>query len=86
MARRKSAVRKTRFTLWLPTETTHQLERLQRTMGKGSVAEVVREAIDVYGALLAARERGVELYYEDQKAEETGRIWLLPGPVPGGRR
>jgi hypothetical protein len=71
-----------RFTLWLPTATADELERLQTVMGKASIAEVVRDAIDVYTSLLKARDRGVRLYFEDDETGEEGRIWLLPGPPP----
>jgi hypothetical protein len=73
---------KTRFTFWLPLATTEHLERVQHAMGKASVSEVVRDAIEVYISLLKARERGVRLYFRDEKAGEEGRIWLLPGPPP----
>jgi len=71
-----------RFTLWLPTATAEELERLQSVMGKASIAEVVRDAIDVYTSLLNARDRGVRLYFEDEETGEEGRIWILPGPPP----
>ncbi len=71
-----------RFTLWLPTATAEELERLQSVMGKASIAEVVRDAIDVYTSLLNARDRGVRLYFEDEQTGEEGRIWILPGPPP----
>ena len=29
-----------------------------------------------------ARDRGVHLYFQDEKTGEEGRIWLLPGPPP----
>ena len=74
---------KARFTLWLPDSTTEELERLQLKLGKGSVAEVVRDAIEVYRSLLQARDEGVRLYFRDDKTGEEGRIWLLPGPPPG---
>ena len=73
---------KTRFTLWLPQATIAQLERIQRAMDKASVAEVVRDGIEVYLSLLKARDRGVRLYFEDEKTGQSGRIWLLPGPPP----
>jgi hypothetical protein len=38
--------------------------------------------IEVYVSLLEARERDVRLYFNDEKTEEEGRIWLLPGPLP----
>ena len=82
MSPRKPSDDKTRFTLWLPQTTIEQLERVQRSMDKASVAEVVRDAIEVYTSLLRARDRGVRLYFEDTKSGETGRIWLLPGPPP----
>ena len=34
-----------RFTLWLPTATAEELERLQTEMGKGAIAEIVRMPI-----------------------------------------
>ena len=58
---------KTRFTLWLPEATAAQLEELQHAQGKGSLAEVVRDAIEVYLSLLNARDRGVRLYFHDQE-------------------
>ena len=73
---------KTRFTFWLPDATAEQLENLQRSQGKGSLAEVVRDAIEVYVSLLEARDRDVRLYFNDEKTGEEGRIWLLPGPLP----
>lgn len=82
MTRKKSAVGKTRFTLWLPGETLAHLEELQKKTGKSSIAEVVRDAIEVYGSLLKSREDGVELYFKDKQADEFGKIWLLPGPAP----
>ncbi len=71
-----------RFTLWLPTATAEELERLQSVMGKASIAEVVRDAIDVYTSLLNARDRGIRLYFQDEESGDEGRIWLLPGPPP----
>jgi hypothetical protein len=73
---------KTRFTLWLPEATAAQLEELQHAQGKGSLAEVVRDAIEVYLSLLGARDRNVRLYFHDEKSGDEGRIWLLPGPPP----
>jgi metal-responsive CopG/Arc/MetJ family transcriptional regulator len=73
---------RTRFTLWLTQETLDELERVQRNLDKGSVAEVVRDAIEVYLSLLKARDRNVRLFFEDKKSGESGRIWLLPGPPP----
>lgn len=73
---------KKRFTLLFPLATAEQLERLQLAMGKASIAEVVRDAIEVYTSLLSARKEGVRLYFEDEKTGEKGRIWLLPGPPP----
>jgi hypothetical protein len=60
------------------------LEKLQHELGKVSVAEVVREALEVYSSVRLARRRGVSLYFEDSKTGEKGRIWLLPGPPPVG--
>ncbi len=71
-----------RFTLWLPTATADELEHLQTAMRKGAIAEIVRDAIDVYLSLLKARDRGVQLFFKDDKAKKEGPIWLLPGPPP----
>jgi metal-responsive CopG/Arc/MetJ family transcriptional regulator len=73
---------RTRFTLWLTRETLDELERVQRGLDKGSVAEVIRDAVEVYLSLLKARDRNVRLYFEDKKSGESGRIWLLTGPPP----
>lgn len=82
MTRRKSTTEKSRFTLWLPADSTAELARLQELLGKASIAEVVRDAIDVYSRLLEARKQGVELYYKRADSEEEGVVWVLPGPVP----
>ena len=79
---RKARAPKERFTLWLPTEMIRRLERLERKTGKESIAEVIREAIQVYDSLQTAREQGVELFFEKRETDEQGRIWLLPGPPP----
>lgn len=79
---RKSGSNKTRFTMWLPDEILKELTRQQDATGKGSLAEVVREAIEVYRSLLRAQAEGLNLYYEDAQTGEQGRIWLLPGPPP----
>ncbi len=73
---------RTRFTLWLTQETLDELGKTQRRLEKGSVAEVIRDAIEVYLSLLQARERDVELFFESKKTGKSGRIWLLPGPPP----
>jgi len=73
---------RTRFTLWLTKETLDELERVQRSLDKGSVAEVIRDAVEVYLSLLKARDRNVRFFFEDKKSGESGRIWLLPGPPP----
>lgn len=46
------------------------------------MAEVLREAVEVYRSLLQAREQGMNLFFEDANSGERGRIWLLPGPPP----
>lgn len=79
---RKAGAEKERFTLWLSTETLTQLEKLQHASGKESLAEVVRDAINVYSSLCTAREQGLELLFESTDSGEKGRIWLLPGPPP----
>ena len=84
MATRKAGMKKARFTLWLPEDTIEDLQKLQQELGKVSVAEVVREALEVYSSVRLARKRGVNLYFEDTKTGEKGRIWLLPGPPPVG--
>ena len=83
---RKPGPEAARFSLWLPEVVMKQLERIQKQTGKGSVAEVVREAIDTYTSLLKAREQGVELFYENTQSGDNGRIWLLPGPPPTSRK
>lgn len=84
MSGRKAGTKKARFTLWLPQDTIDDLHKLQDELGKVSVAEVVREALEVYSSLRIARKRGVSLYFEDSKSGDKGRIWLLPGPPPVG--
>jgi hypothetical protein len=81
-ARKTRDENKTRFTVWLPAGTDKELERLQRELGKLSVSEVVRDAIDVYISLLKSRDKGVRLYYIDESTGQEGRVWLLPGPPP----
>jgi hypothetical protein len=82
MSPRHAGAKKTRFTLWVPDDTLRDLKRLQKLTGKESVAEVIRESIMVYSDLLKARGEGVDLFYQDSKSGESGRIWLLPGPPP----
>jgi hypothetical protein len=82
MSARRFSDNKSRFTLWLPTATIQQLERIQQSMDKAAVAEVIRDAVEVYLSLIKARDRGVRLYFHDEKSGESGRIWLLPGPPP----
>jgi hypothetical protein len=84
MSPRRAGTKKARFTLWLPQDTIDELEKLQQELAKASVAEVVREALEVYSSLRTARKKGVSLYFEDSKSGEKGRIWLLPGPPPVG--
>ena len=79
---RASGKKKARFSLWLPDEVLKDLTRQQEATGKGSIAEVVREAVEVYRSLLLAREEGVNLYFEDSNTGERGRMWILPGPPP----
>jgi len=86
MSPRNTGTAKSRFTFWLPDETQKQLKRLQVATGKESVADVIRDAISVYKELLKARENDVELYFEDRKTGESGRIWILPGPPPVSSR
>lgn len=82
MSPRHAGAKKTRFTLWLPDEVLKDLKRLQALTGKESVAEVIRESIMVYNDLFKARKQGVDLYFQDADTDESGRIWLLPGPPP----
>lgn len=77
---------KSRFSLWLTDESISTLKRQQRTSGKGSLAEVIREAVEVYRSLLQANEAGVQLYFHDSLSGERGRIWLLPGRLCSARR
>jgi hypothetical protein len=81
-ARKTHEQDRTRFTLWLTQERLDALEQARVNLDKGSVAEVVRDAIEVYLSLLEARDRDVELFFESKKTGESGRIWLLPGPPP----
>lgn len=75
---------KSRFTLWLPDTMMEQIADLQRRHHKENAAEVVREALNVYLELLRARDDGVELFFADAKRKESGRVWVLPGRMPGG--
>jgi len=72
--------------MWLPDEILKELSQQQKATGKGSLAEVVREAVEVYRSLHQARAEGLNLYFEDVKTGEKGRIWLLPGPPPARQR
>ena len=71
-----------RFTLWLSASTMQQVEKVQRSMDKATAAEVIRDALEVYLSLIKARDRGVRLYFQDEKTGDSGRIWILPGPPP----
>ncbi len=82
MAKRATRKGKARFTMWMDATTLEQLERLQTATGKGSVADVVREAVTVYAAMVTAHERGVRLSFEDRNSGEKGRVWLVPGGSP----
>ena len=79
---RNPGTKKTRFTMWLPDDVLEELTRQQQATGKGSLAEVVREAVEVYRSLLQAKADGIDLFFEDSATGEKGRIWLLPGPPP----
>ena len=79
---RTSGLKKTRFTLWLSDDVLADLTQEQEATGKGSVAEVVREAVEVYRSLLQAKEQGLDLFFEDASTGEKGRMWLLPGRPP----
>lgn len=79
---RNPGSKKTRFTMWLPDEILKELSHQQHATGKGSLAEVVREAVEVYRSLQQAKAEGLSLYFEDAITGEKGRIWLLPGPPP----
>jgi hypothetical protein len=82
MARAARKPGKTRFTLWLPDLTHEKLSKLQQETGKDAVADVIRDAIEVYDSLRQASAQGVDLYFENRKSGSKGRIWLLPGPPP----
>ena len=58
------------------------LEKMRLATGKGSVADVVRDAVSVYSSLMTANQRGVRFTFERRKSGEKGQIWLLPGPSP----
>lgn len=62
-----------------------ELTSQQEATGKGSVAEVVREAVEVYRSLLRAKAEGLNLFFESPEGEK-GRIWLIPGPPPVSRK
>ena len=81
---RHEGAKKTKFTLWIPDRAMADLQKLQDSTGKESIAEVVREAITVYTDLLKARDKGVDLYFHDRKKGSSGPIWILPGPPPAG--
>lgn len=83
---RTSGLKKTRFTLWLSDDVLKELTRQQELTGKGSVAEVLRDAVDVYRSFLQARDQGWNLYFEDSVTGEKGRVWLLPGPPPARQK
>lgn len=76
---------KTKFTLWIPDTVMADLQRLQESTGKESIAEVIREAIYVYRDLLQARAKGVDLFFES-KDGKSGPVWILPGAPPTKRR
>lgn len=80
---RERGVKKSRFSLWLPDQMLSEVARLQKVQGKEAAAEVVRDALNVYFELLRSRERGVELFFADADSGEKGRIWVLPGRLPG---
>jgi hypothetical protein len=79
---RRIGSKKTRFTLRLPDELISVLTYQQEAAGKGSLAEVIREAVEVYRSLLQAKDPGLQLYLQDSVTGESGRMWLLPGPPP----
>ncbi|QDV89908.1 hypothetical protein RAS2_09830 [Phycisphaerae bacterium RAS2] len=83
---RRSGPKKSKFSLWLPDQMIEDLTRIQRDMGKESLAEVIRDAAMVYCDLLKARDKGVDLYYEEAAGGSKGPVWILPGPPPGQRR
>ena len=85
MQSQHSKVRKQRFTLWLPVESVHLLEQIQRASGKVALAEVVRDALEVYCSLHRARRAGIELFFTKHPDGKRGQVWLLPGPFPGER-
>lgn len=84
MAKRVTHKGKTRFTMWMDADMLEKLEKLQSVTGKGSVADVVRDAVAVYGSLVTANRRGVRLSYDDRSTGDKGHIWLVPGPPPFG--
>ncbi len=80
---RERGTKKSRFSLWLPDETLTEIARLQRVQGKEAAAEVVRDALNVYLELLRARDSGIELFFADASSGTKGRVWILPGRLPG---
>jgi len=45
---------KTRFTMWIDSEMLTQIQKLQSVTAKGSVADLIREAVSVYASLMTA--------------------------------
>lgn len=68
--------------MWMDKSMLRELEALRVATDKGSVADVVRDAVSVYRTLMNASKRGVRLSYENKKAGDAGKVWLLPGPSP----
>ncbi len=75
-------VDKTKFSMWVADSTLEDLKRVQRIQGRESLSEVIRDALTVYTDLIKASERGIDLYFQDTKTKESGRIWLLPRRLP----
>jgi len=67
--------------MWMDKEMLKQLEKVRADTGKGSVADVVREAVSVYSSLMAAKDRGIKFWFESKSGEKC-QIWLLPGAAP----
>jgi hypothetical protein len=84
--RNPGAKNKTKVTVWLPDGSVKDLKRLQRSMGKESLSEVIRDAVMVYADLLKARDKDVDLYFQDSKTGKSSRVWILPTPLPVPRR
>jgi hypothetical protein len=82
MKKKTGKANKGRFSIRLDDEWKVEIEKARSITGKGSAAEVLREAFSVYFSILTANERNVRFSFEDRDSGEKGYLWLLPGPAP----